>query len=161
MFQFQNNTNYTLIYHSANFKPDALRYAVCSILSVISLTKLAFWLALINDRLVDRLMDDVIMNNFCLLFYWKKIDSMSLFISWTQIKSKCNKNIRDTLGCTSRAIFDSTHCDDISDLLRNQSELQYGIYIFNWCIDIFRACIHLSKGFWMGEVVAVEQLKEK
>ena len=161
MFQFQNNTNYTLIYHSANFKPDALRYAVCSILSVISLTKLAFWLALINDRLVDRLMDDVIMNNFCLLFYWKKIDSMSLFISWTQIKSKCNKNIRDPLGCTSRAIFDSTHCDDISDLLRNQCELQYGIYIFNWCIDIFQACIHLSKGFWMGEVVAVEQLKEK
>ncbi|XP_058951472.1 uncharacterized protein [Pocillopora verrucosa] len=26
----KNNTNYTLIYHSANFKPDALRYAVVS-----------------------------------------------------------------------------------------------------------------------------------
>ena len=30
VFEFQNNTNWTLIYHAANFDPDPLRYTVCN-----------------------------------------------------------------------------------------------------------------------------------
>ena len=77
---------------------------------MISWTKHAFWLNLINDLMEDRHVDDIIIKKtFCSLSLWYKTNrfhvAMGLCSNRSQKTSKFGKSISDILSCAQSATF--------------------------------------------------------
>ena len=93
----------------------------------------AFWLVLTYDLLEDRCIDDIIITTFfnSLLYTTNRFQvAVRLFSNRSQRKSKCGKNISDTLGCASCTTFlFLPHFDVISDLLLNRRTATWNLFV--------------------------------
>ena len=93
----------------------------------------AFWLVLTFDPSEDRRIDDVIIETFLNSLFYKTNRfqvAVRLFSNRSQRTSKCGKNISDTLGCASYAIFlFLPYFDVICDLLLNRRTTTWNLFV--------------------------------
>ena len=96
-----------------------------------------FWLVLTYDLLEERHIDDIIIKTFFsvysnFLLHKTKIFQVAvhLFSNRSQRRSKCGKNISDTLSCASCATFlFLPHFDVICDLLLNRCTATWNLFV--------------------------------
>ena len=93
----------------------------------------ALWLVLTYDLIEDRRIDDVIMKTFFNSLLYKTNGfqvAMRLFSNRSQWRSKCGKNIGDTLSCASCVTFlFLPHFDVICDLLLNRRTATWNLFV--------------------------------
>ena len=104
-------------------------------LYIISSVMHAFWLVLTYDLLEDRLIDDVIIKTFLILYHTKQIDS-KLTCVCSVIDHRWRQNVVRTSVTHSAAprvpLFCSYHILKSSLIYYWTDPRQLGIYLLNW-----------------------------